>query len=119
MIDDFVAKNKFRAISFPSMGRLYYLSAMKYVDAVLGNSSSGIIETPSFKIPTVNVGDRQKGRVKAESIIDCKPTVKSIRNALKLALSPGFRMKIQKIKNPYEQKNTASIIVDILEKMKA
>ena len=71
MIDDYLARNYHKSIGFTSLGQLRYLSAMQHVDAVVGNSSSGIIETPSFKIGTINIGDRQKGRIKADSIIDC------------------------------------------------
>jgi len=79
MIDQYVGKNPDKAISFTSMGQLKYLSTMQFVDAVVGNSSSGIIEAPSLKVATLNIGDRQNGRVKASSIVDCGTKVKDIK----------------------------------------
>lgn len=102
MIDDFVEKNLHRSCCFASLGQLKYLSCMKYVDGILGNSSSGIIEAPSFKIGTINIGDRQKGRVKANSIIDCKPIFSEIKKAIKIIISKEFKDSIKSIKNPYE-----------------
>ena len=71
MIHDFVSKQRKKRIAFTSLGQLRYLSALNHVDVVIGNSSSGLSEVPSFKKPTVNIGDRQKGRLKADSVIDC------------------------------------------------
>ena len=104
-----------KAISFSSMGRLNYLSAMKYVDVVIGNSSSGIIEFPSFGKATVNIGERQTGRIKAESIIDCRPVKGDIDAAIKKALSDDFRSLCKNVKNPYGKAGTAERIVDILK----
>ena len=72
MIDDFVRNNKSRSMASFELGQAPYFSLIKFCNAVLGNSSSGLLEVPSFKIPTINVGDRQKGRLKASSVIDCK-----------------------------------------------
>lgn len=101
MIDEYVDKNSEKSIAFTSMGQLKYLSAMKYVDVVVGNSSSGIIEASSFGVPTVNIGDRQKGRIQAESIINCEPIKEKIYQALIHVLTLEFREKIKDIKNPY------------------
>ena len=95
MIQDFVQKNK-NAIVFTSLGQLRYLSCIKYVDAVIGNSSSGLIEVPYLKKPTINIGDRQKGRLKADTIIDCNPERLSINNAIKKAFSNDFKSKIKR-----------------------
>jgi GDP/UDP-N,N'-diacetylbacillosamine 2-epimerase (hydrolysing) len=73
MCEEYVSKNSHKAVGFTSLGQLRYLSALQFVDAVLGNSSSGLAEAPSFKIGTINIGDRQKGRIKAKSVIDCEP----------------------------------------------
>jgi len=117
MIDEYKTTNKTNAaISFTSMGQLRYLSAMKHVDAVVGNSSSGIVEAPSFKVSTVNIGDRQKGRVQTRSVINCSPTKQAIIQALKKALSPEFRQSIQNIINPYEKEGTAKNIKKIIKK---
>lgn len=105
MIDDFVEKNPERSCSFVSLGQLKYLSLMKYVDGILGNSSSGIIEAPSFKIGTVNIGERQKGRIKARSVIDCPPNSREIISAIRKILNKKFRDSLKNLKNPYEPKN--------------
>jgi len=115
MIDDYVEQNRNKAISFTSMGQLRYLSAIKHVQAVVGNSSSGIIEAPSFEIPTVNIGDRQKGRVRAESVIDCEPEKENISMALEKALSEEFRLSIQAMRNLYEQEGTAKSIKETIK----
>jgi GDP/UDP-N,N'-diacetylbacillosamine 2-epimerase (hydrolysing) len=116
-IDDYVANNREKALGFSSMGQLRYLSTMQYINAVVGNSSSGIIEAPCFNVPTVNVGDRQKGRVRAESVIDCSPDKDSFMSALVKALSIEFKIKIQETINPYEKANTAHTIIGILKKV--
>lgn len=85
MIEDFVRKNETIACAFPSLGQLRYLSALQHVDMVLGNSSSGILEVPSFKIPTINIGDRQKGRVMPASVFNCEVDKESILNTIEKA----------------------------------
>ena len=116
MIDEYVKTNKARAIGFTSMGQINYLSAMKYVDAVVGNSSSGIIEAPAFKIPTVNIGDRQKGRIQAETVINCKPIKNDIVSSLKKALSDDFKRVIRHAKNPYGDGNVSNEIIRVIKK---
>lgn len=91
LTDDYVSKHKDKAASFKSMGRDLYLSALKFVDVVAGNSSSGIIEVPYFGIPTINIGDREKGRVRGASVIDVKGNSGLISKAFKKALSEDFR----------------------------
>lgn len=86
---------------FSSLGMRRYLSLMKHAEFVLGNSSSGIIETPSFNIPTVNIGDRQRGRLRADSVIDCGDGTESIVIAIKKALSSEFRKVCHEVKSPY------------------
>lgn len=116
MIDDYVSNNAHRAVVFASMGQLKYLSAMRLVDGIIGNSSSGIVEAPSFRTGTINVGDRQKGRIKASSIIDCKPTKEDIRKAFKKLYSSRFQKALKGITNPYGDGNTARQIRSILKK---
>ena len=115
MIDKYVNKNPHRSKFFTSLGQLKYLSMMRYVNAVVGNSSSGIIEAPSFKIGTINIGDRQKGRIRAESVIDCKPEGNSIKRALNRLYSKDFQNRLKSIKNPYEGGNSAKKIKEILK----
>lgn len=101
MIDEYVAINSHKAVGFTSLGQLRYLSALRYVDAVVGNSSSGLAEAPSFKIGTINIGDRQAGRIKADSVINCLPTKDSILAAISQLYSAEFQGALVKIKNPY------------------
>jgi len=116
MIDDYVSGNSNSSVAFSSMGRLNYLSAMQFVDAVVGNSSSGIIEAPSFKIPTVNIGDRQAGRIRAKSVIDCRALRKDIGLALKKACSAAFKGRLKGMKNPYGDGSASKRIKDVLKK---
>lgn len=115
MFAEFVQKNSNMKL-FDSLGMKRYLSALKYASFVLGNSSSGIMEVPSFGIPTVNIGDRQRGRMRADSIIDCEPASASIIKAIDKALSPEFRDYCKKCKNPYEGKDPSGDIVKIIKK---
>jgi UDP-hydrolysing UDP-N-acetyl-D-glucosamine 2-epimerase len=105
--------SKFRLIK--SLGQRGYLSAMKSARLMIGNSSSGIIESASFKLPVVNIGDRQGGRFKPANVIDCDCTKDSIQNALDKALSQKFAHEISDIENPYGDGNTARRIVNILK----
>ena len=115
MIDDYINTNSDRARAFTSLGQKRYLSALKFVDAVVGNSSSGLIEAPSFKVATVNIGDRQKGRIKAKSVIDCEPKYKLIKSAILKALSNDFKKNLQSVKNPYGRGGTSRKIKEVLK----
>lgn len=117
MIDNFVAKNSHKAISFTSLGQLRYLSAIQYMDAIIGNSSSGLIEVPSFKKPTINIGDRQRGRVTGTSIINCEANQEAIISAINLALSDNFKEKLIQSYNPYGEKNSSEEIMNVLSQM--
>lgn len=114
MIDEYVSKNKNRSVSYISLGQLRYLSALKHVNMVIGNSSSGLIEVPSFKKATINIGDRQRGRVKSNSVIDCEPKAVSITKAIETALSEEFLTKLLKVENPYGSGNASEVIIKIL-----
>lgn len=114
LIDEFVMQNKNRAIAFNSLGQLRYLSAIKHCQLVIGNSSSGLIEVPSFKKPTINVGDRQRGRIEAASVITCNPDQKSITDAIELALSDNFQEKLLHSTNPYGEGNSSKMIVEAM-----
>jgi len=117
MIDEYVQKKPNKAFAYTSLGQLRYLSVLKYVDAVIGNSSSGIIEAPSFKVATINIGDRQKGRIKAGSVIDCSPNKKEISNAINKIYSSSFNNKLKYVINPYGCGQTAKSIKKELKKM--
>lgn len=111
LIDNFVALNKNRAVAFTSMGQLRYLSAIKLCSVVIGNSSSGIIEAPSFNVPTVNIGSRQDGRVRASSVIDCVVFSTHIEKSINTALLN----KKNTVLNPYYSANTSSNIFTLLK----
>lgn len=115
IIDDFVNKYNDRAISFVSLGQLKYLSAIKHCQVVMGNSSSGLIEVPSFKKPTINIGDRQQGRVQAKSVISCKPEMNAIFESIQIALSDEFQLQLQNVENPYGDGNSSNKIVEAIQ----
>lgn len=110
MIDDYVVRNP-NARCFTSLGQLLYLSTIANVDAVVGNSSSGLYEAPSFKIPTVNIGDRQRGRLLASSVIQCAPKAGEIEVAIRQA----FAMDCSAAVNPYGDGNSSLQILSILK----
>lgn len=118
MIDDYVANNPTKAVGFTSLGQLRYLSALQYVDAVVGNSSSGLIEAPSFNIGTINIGDRQTGRIKADSVIDCAPEKNAIAKAIAKLYTPDFQQQLQQVSNPYGTGCASKDIVPMLKQAK-
>ena len=112
---DTYCENRGNAIAFTSMGVLRYLSAMKYCEMVIGNSSSGILETPSFNKPTINIGDRQKGRICAKSVISCEPDKHSIINGIDKARSQQFLDEIANQVSPYGDGETSEKIVTVIK----
>lgn len=118
MIDDFVRSNPENAVAFTSMGSFLYLSAMRHVDAVIGNSSSGIIEAPSCKIATINIGDRQKGRVQANTVVNCLAKEDIITQAFEHVKSSEFKNFVkEEARNPYGEGQTAQKIVQQLKRI--
>lgn len=115
MIDNYASKHPDKAKAYASLGQLRYYSALQYCDVVIGNSSSGIIEAPSFHVPTVDIGDRQKGRTAAVSLIHCTPDKKDIIKALNTAFSEDFKRVAQHSSNPYSKSGSASEIVSIIQ----
>ncbi len=115
MIDEYVTKNSHKSVGFASLGQLRYLSALQYIDAVVGNSSSGLLEAPSFKIATINIGDRQKGRIKALSVIDCEPKKEEILKAFKEIYSKEFQEKLKNVENPYGESCPSKQIIEVLK----
>ena len=113
-INAFVANNSDRAVAYKSLGVIRYLSVMRQVTAVVGNSSSGLVEVPTFGIPTLNIGDRQKGRIAAESVYNCKSDKDSILAGLEMILSPDFQQKAKRARNPYDKEGTAQAIFDVV-----
>jgi len=120
MVEKYCSKHPKTSISVQSMGYLNYLSSLQFVDAVVGNSSSGIIEAPEFRIGTINIGDRQRGRIKPPSVIDCDPNPESIRDAFKRLYSPEFRQLLTNFTNPYSVSgpNVGARIKEILKRVK-
>lgn len=118
LIDRFVAQHAERVKAFVSLGQRRYLSLMHASDVVVGNSSSGLIEAPALKKPTVNIGDRQKGRIKARSIIDAEEKREDIVAAIRWALSPTFRESLANMEPPYGGGDTAERIVLHLKSVK-
>jgi len=115
MIDDYVSCHLDKTIAFDSLGQLRYLSAMQYVDGVVGNSSSGLLEAPSFSIGTINIGDRQRGRIKADSVIDCFPTEDSIAEALQKLFSTEFAESVKQMVSPFGGGGVAVKVTAIIE----
>jgi GDP/UDP-N,N'-diacetylbacillosamine 2-epimerase (hydrolysing) len=113
MIDQFVGNHP-NARSYASLGQLRYLSCVQHVDGVLGNSSSGLLEVPSFAKGTIDIGDRQRGRIKAESVIDCNPDRKSIATAVERLYSKDFQVMLKTVENPYGDGGASKRIVDTL-----
>jgi len=114
LINDFVEKHP-HSRAFTSLGQLRYLSCIQHVDGVVGNSSSGLAEVPTFKKGTINIGDRQRGRIKADSVIDCEPNRQSIGEALKKLYSTDFQRALKTVINPYGTGGASEAIVKILE----
>ena len=114
MVEEFVAQHT-NACAYKSLGQLRYLSCVSHVDGVIGNSSSGLAEVPSFKKGTINIGDRQRGRLQAASVINCDPTRQSIAAAVKQLYSINFQMSLSKIRNPYGEGGASEKILQIIK----
>jgi len=114
-INDFVAKHSDKSVAFKSLGYFRYLSALQYVKYVAGNSSSGLAEVPSFHIPTINIGDRQKGRLRSKSVIDCAPNREEILEAFKKADEMYIHGTLKDVRNIYEQPDTAAKMLEIIK----
>ena len=112
LINDYARHNPGRAVVVPSLGRKRYLSALHYVSAVVGNSSSGIVEVPSMHIPTVDIGIRQQGRIAATSVLHCNPDTQAIASAIASALSPQGQRAAAEARNPYYKPDTLQTIVN-------
>lgn len=115
MIDEYISKNSHKSICFASLGQLRYLSALQFVDAMVGNSSSGLAEAPSFQIGTINIGDRQKGRIKANSVIDCEPNKESIQKVFEKLYSKDFQELLKSVQNPYGNGCASQKIIEVLK----
>lgn len=117
IIDDYVEENRSSAIAFTSLGQLRYLSSLHYIDAVIGNSSSGVVEAPTFKVASINVGERQKGRIRADSVIDVKTDTIEIASALERIYTNEYLGLLSKVVNPYGNGDSSKLVVDTLKKI--
>jgi len=115
-IQEFCANHP-RSRAYTSLGQLRYFSCIQHVDGVVGNSSSGLCEVPSFKKGTINIGERQRGRLRAHSVIDCESERESIKSALKRLFSPDFKERLQAVENPYGKGGASNSIVQIIEQL--
>ena len=114
MVEEFVTQHS-NACAYTSLGQLRYLSSIALVDGVVGNSSSGLAEVPSFKKGTINIGDRQRGRLQAASVINCDPTRKSILAAVEQLYSAEFQNELTKVKSPYGEGGASEKVVDAIK----
>ena len=115
LLEAYASAHPERVLTIPSLGFRRYLSAVALSSAVVGNSSSGIIEVPAFGVPSVNIGSRQQGRLAADSVLHCKTEAASIRDALLLALDEGFAQRCRHVVNPYGQGCASASTVAVLE----
>lgn len=115
MVGQFVAQHQ-NARAFTSLGQVRYLSCIAHVDGVVGNSSSGLLEAPSFKKGTINIGDRQQGRLQAASVINCEPTRLDIKAALRSLFSPEFQADLSSVQNPYDQGSASEKVVEVFRR---
>lgn len=114
VLDEYCTKYPQRLKVVDSLGVLKYLSVMKYCAGVIGNSSSGIIEAPSFKVSTINIGTRQKGRIQAQSILNCEAKKKDILKSLEIISKEEFKKNLKSVKNPYQGDNTSYNIAETI-----
>ena len=118
LINEFVKNNK-NCYKFKSLGQKEYFSFVKNCNVVIGNSSSGIIEVPSLEVGVINIGDRQKGRIRSKAVIDCKPKYNDIFENIKKIQKPYYLKKIKNFQNPYEYIDSTKKIINILEGKKS
>ena len=114
MVEQFVAQHA-NARAYTSLGQLLYLSCIAHVDGVVGNSSSGLAEAPSFRKGTINIGDRQRGRLQAASVINCEPTQRNIAATLKKLYSSNFQASLRKVRNPYGEGGASEKVVKTIK----
>ncbi len=117
LLEDFAAAQPKRVCAIRSLGQVRYLSAVKYATAVIGNSSSGIIEVPAFDVPTVNIGLRQKGRLAAKSVIHSKPSSELIKQAILVAVEKSYKQADEVVNNPYGQGNACQAIIEMVKSL--
>jgi len=115
LIESYASCRSARVLAIPSLGQVRYLSALKLADAVIGNSSSGIIEAPSFDVPTVNIGVRQQGRLAAKSVLNCDVSVEAIVSAIRVAISKDYKHDLELIVNPYGKGRASFNVIEMIK----
>lgn len=115
IIDSYVQDNEENSVAFSSLGQVRYLSALQYIDCVVGNSSSGIVEAPTFKVASINIGNRQLGRLSANSVIHVKADTKQIDEALSKIYTTTYQQKLSVVKNPYGEGNSSNKVIQVLK----
>lgn len=115
MLEAYAASQPERVLAIPSLGQVRYLSAVKHATAVVGNSSSGIIEVPAFDVPTVDIGARQKGRLAAKSVLHCEANHADIERAMLSAVARDYKEPTEAIDNPYGQGNTSGKVIEMIK----
>lgn len=118
LLEEYASIRSDRVLAIPSLGQARYLSAVKHASVVIGNSSSGIIEVPSFDIPTVNIGVRQKGRLAAKSVLNVKPIHSDISHTIQIAISRSYKEADESIENPYGQGDTSTKVIEMIKSLK-
>ncbi|MDN3679452.1 UDP-N-acetylglucosamine 2-epimerase [Vibrio tapetis subsp. quintayensis] len=117
ILERYARERPLRILAIPSLGQVRYLSAVKHATAVIGNSSSGIIEVPAFDVPTVNIGVRQKGRLAAKSVLHCAPNQQAISAAIGAAVSRNYKQTDEVVYNPYGQGDVSKQVIDMLKSL--
>jgi len=115
LLEAYAALHPSRVIALESLGQVRYLSAIKFACAVIGNSSSGIIEVPAFDVPTVNIGVRQQGRLASRSVLHCHAIKADIVSAMNVAVTRCYKTESEAIENPYGQGNASCQVIDMLK----
>ena len=119
LLEAYASNNSKRTLAIKSLGQIRYLSAVKHAAAVVGNSSSGIIEVPSFDVATIDIGMRQKGRLAAKSVIHCAPSENDIVHAIQTGIEKKYKISDEKIHNPYGQGDASGQIITLLKDIQA
>ncbi|AZL83697.1 UDP-N-acetylglucosamine 2-epimerase (hydrolyzing) [Aliivibrio salmonicida] len=117
ILEEYARSNPTRVLAIPSLGQVRYLSSVMHATAVIGNSSSGIIEVPAFDVPTVNIGSRQKGRLAAKSVLNVEPNQQSISDAIQVAIDRTYKLADEKIHNPYGQGDTSGKVIEMIKSL--
>jgi UDP-hydrolysing UDP-N-acetyl-D-glucosamine 2-epimerase len=118
ILEEYARNNPQRVLAIPSLGQVRYLSSVSHATAVIGNSSSGIIEVPAFDVPTVNVGVRQKGRLAAKSVLNAPANKQSIADAIQVAVTRSYKQTGENVHNPYGQGDASAQVIEMIKSLR-